>query len=66
MNKEYDDALGTKIYKCLKVKEKKHLKNFRARVYSIGLTSEIIMKRMHHESEMLSLLGTHQNIVSLH
>jgi hypothetical protein len=66
MNKEYDDALGTKTYKCLKLKEEKHLKLFRARVYNIGLTPEIIIKRMHHESEILSLLRTHPNIVSLH
>jgi hypothetical protein len=66
INKEYDDSLGTRIYKCLKVKDQKHLKLYRARAYRIGIASDIIMKKMHHESEMLSLIGAHPNIVSLH
>jgi hypothetical protein len=66
INKEYDDALGTKIYKCLKVKDEKDLKFYRARAYRIGIASDIIMKKMHQESEMLSLIGAHPNIVSLH
>lgn len=55
-----------RTYKCLKIGDQNYMKLYRARAFRLGLASEIAMKRMHHESEMLTYIGIHPNIVSLH
>ena len=66
-NNEPEEARSHSIrtFKCLKIGDQNHMKLYRARAFRLGSTSEIAMKRMHHESEMLTYIGIHPNIVSL-